>query len=84
LLKAEHAPAGATTLIVALGILPNPIDFLFLMGAVVMLVILALIVNRSFAIEYPVWDAPRWVHHHDAELLRKFARRSRLTAAMRR
>jgi CBS-domain-containing membrane protein len=84
LLKAEHAPAGATTLIVALGILPNPIDFLFLMGAVVMLVILAFIVNRAFAIDYPTWKAPRWVQNHDAELLRKVARRSRLSAAIRR
>ena len=50
LIKAEHAPAGATTLIVALGILPNPIDFVFLMSAVVMLVILAFVVNRAFAI----------------------------------
>lgn len=55
LLHAEHAPAGATTLIVALGILPNLIDFAFLMAAVVMLVILALIVNRAFAIDYPLW-----------------------------
>lgn len=84
LLRCEHAPAGATTLIVALGILPNPIDFAFLMGAVTALVILALIVNRAFAIEYPVWRAPRWVHNHDAELLHKVARRSRLSAALKR
>ena len=69
LLHAEHAPAGATTLIVALGILPRPIDFLFLMAAVVMLVILAYIVNHLFAIDYPIWRAPHWVHHHDAELI---------------
>jgi CBS-domain-containing membrane protein len=55
LLRAEHAPAGATTLIVALGILPNPIDFVFLMAAVVMLVVLALVINRTFAIDYPFW-----------------------------
>jgi len=59
LLKSEHAPAGATTLIVALGILPNPIDFVFLMSAVMMLVILALIVNRTFAIDYPYWNPRR-------------------------
>ncbi len=55
LFKAEHAPAGATTLIIALGILPRLIDFVFLLGAVVMLVILAFIVNRAFAIDYPLW-----------------------------
>ena len=73
LFHAEHAPAGATTLIVALGILPTPIDFLFLMAAVVMLVLLAYIINHAFAIDYPTWRAPKWVHHHDAELLRKIA-----------
>lgn len=71
LFQCEHAPAGATTLIVSLGILPNPIDFAFLMAAVVILVILAFIINRTFAIDYPIWRAPRWVQHHDAELLRK-------------
>lgn len=84
LLHADHPPAGATTLIVALGILPNPIDFAFLMAAVVMLVVLALIINRTFAIDYPFWRAPRWVQNHDAEMLEKVARRSRLSAALRR
>lgn len=84
LLHAEHAPAGATTLIVALGILPNPIDFAFLMGAVMMLVMLALLVNRLFSIEYPLWRAPRWVQNHDEELLKKVARRSIMSAAHRR
>ena len=72
LLHVEHAPAGATTLIVALGILPSPIDFLFLMAAVIMLVILAYIINHLFAIDYPFWNAPRWVHHHDAELVNQW------------
>ena len=84
LLHVEHAPAGATTLIVALGILPNLFDFAFLMAAVVMLVVLAFVINRAFAIEYPLWRAPHWVQNHDAELLRKVARRSRLSAALRR
>lgn len=59
LLSCEHAPAGATTLIVALGILPNPIDFLFLMSAVAMLALLALVINRTFSYEYPVWKAQK-------------------------
>ncbi|HEY8296821.1 MAG TPA: HPP family protein [Candidatus Baltobacteraceae bacterium] len=71
LLKSEHAPAGATTLIVALGILPRLVDFLFLMGAVVLLAVLALIINRICAIDYPIWSAAPWVRSHDAELLRK-------------
>lgn len=56
LLKSEHAPAGATTLIVSLGILPRLSDFLYLMAAVVMLVILVFIVNRAFSIRYPIWN----------------------------
>lgn len=54
--NAEHPPAGATTLIVALGILPKPIDFLFLMGAVFALTLLALLINRAFGVPYPLWQ----------------------------
>ena len=56
LLKTEHAPAGATTLIVALGILPQLMDFLYIMIAVVLLVILVFIVHRAFSIPYPFWE----------------------------
>ncbi len=57
LLRAEHPPAGATTLIVALGILPRPIDFVFLMGAVFALTLLAFVVNRANGIRVPLWQA---------------------------
>jgi CBS-domain-containing membrane protein len=56
LVSAEHPPAGATTLIVALGILPEPIDFLFLMAAVLALTLLALLINRAFGVPYPLWQ----------------------------
>ncbi|HET6276004.1 MAG TPA: HPP family protein [Candidatus Cybelea sp.] len=55
LLDAEHPPAGATTLIVALGILPRLEDFLFLMAAVFVLTLLAFTVNRLNGIRVPVW-----------------------------
>ena len=55
LARAEHAPAGATTLIVSLGILPQLRDFAALMAAVIALTILGLLVNRCFSIEYPFW-----------------------------
>jgi CBS domain-containing membrane protein len=55
LIKAEHPPAGATTLIVALGILPRLTDFLFLMAAVIALTVIALIINRAMRIAYPLW-----------------------------
>ncbi len=55
LARAEHAPAGATTLIVALGILPLLRDFVALMLAVAALTLLGLAINRAFRIRYPVW-----------------------------
>lgn len=56
LARSEHAPAGATTLIVALGILPQLRDFLTLMLAVAALTLLGLAINRCFGIEYPYWN----------------------------
>ena len=58
LLHAEHPPAGATTLIVALGILPRLADFLFLMAAVLALTVFTFVVNRAMGISYPVWQNP--------------------------
>lgn len=56
LVRAEHAPAGATTLIIALGILPLLRDFIALMLAVAALTLLGLVINRCFRIHYPVWN----------------------------
>lgn len=55
LARAEHAPAGATTLIVSLGILPLLRDFVALMIAVTALTLVGLLINRGFKIEYPLW-----------------------------
>lgn len=55
LARAEHAPAGATTLIVALGILPLLRDFIALMLAVAALTLVGLLINRCFKIDYPTW-----------------------------
>lgn len=56
--KAPHPPAGATTLIVSLGILREPIDLLVLMVAVVLMVAQAYVINHLAGIDYPRW-APR-------------------------
>jgi CBS domain-containing membrane protein len=74
--RSEHAPAGATTLIVALGILPRPIDFVALMLGVAMLTLLAAVVNRLFGIAYPWWNPHPLVLQHDAQLIDKLHRRS--------
>jgi len=56
-LRAPHPPAGATTLIVSLGILPDPADLAVLMLAVVALVGQAYVINHLAGINYPRWRA---------------------------
>ena len=56
--RVPHPPAGATTLIVSLGILREPEQLAVLMLAVVLLVVQGFVINRLAGIEYPVW-APR-------------------------
>lgn len=56
-LLAPHPPAGATTLIVSLGIMPRPSQQAFLMLAVVLLVLQGLVINRAAGIDYPIWSA---------------------------
>jgi len=57
-LKVPHPPAGATTLIVSLGILRQPWQLAVLMFAVVLLVLQGLVINRLAGVDYPLW-APR-------------------------
>lgn len=56
--KVPHPPAGATTLIVSLGILRTPWQLGVLMLAVCVLVLQGLVINRLAGIDYPLW-APR-------------------------
>ncbi len=55
LLDVWHPPAGATTLIISLGIITRPFHLLIIELAVVMLVLQALVINRLAGLEYPVW-----------------------------
>jgi CBS domain-containing membrane protein len=55
LLKSPHPPAGATTLIISLGILTKPWQLLLLMVAVVILTLQAITINRLAGIPYPLW-----------------------------
>ncbi len=50
-----HPPAGATTLIIALGIIARPYHLLIVEAAVAILILQALIINRLAGIKYPVW-----------------------------
>jgi CBS domain-containing membrane protein len=54
--RVPHPPAGATTLIVSLGILREPDQLLILMVAVVLLVAQGFLINRLAGIPYPVWS----------------------------
>ena len=55
LLKAAHPPAGATTLIVSLGIVTKPTYLLLIEVAVALLTLQAFAINRLAGLDYPVW-----------------------------
>jgi CBS domain-containing membrane protein len=62
LLKAAHPPAGATTLIISLGIVTRPFHLLVIEIAVAILTLQAIAINRLAGIDYPLWalrDGPR-------------------------
>lgn len=54
-LRVPHPPAGATTLIISLGILREPQQIAVLMVAVVLLVAQGYVINRLAGIPYPAW-----------------------------
>ena len=58
LLKAPHPPAGATTLIISLGLLRTFDQLLVLMAAVLLLTLQAIVINRLAGLPYPLWSAP--------------------------
>lgn len=55
--RCPHPPAGATTLIVALGILREPWQLAVLMLAVALLVVQGFVINRLAGVRYPRWRA---------------------------
>lgn len=55
LFHAPHPPAGATTLIISLGVLHEFNQLVVLMLAVVLLTIQAIVINRLSGVDYPVW-----------------------------
>ncbi len=57
LLNVTHPPAGATTLIVSLGIITEPSHLVVLEVAVVLMVLQAIAINGLAGIEYPLWSA---------------------------
>jgi len=55
LFRVSHPPAGATTLIVSLGIITQPKNLVIIEIAVVLLTAQALAINRLAGIPYPLW-----------------------------
>jgi CBS domain-containing membrane protein len=58
LFEVSHPPAGATTLIVSLGIISRPRELVIIEVAVLLLVAQALVINRLAGLPYPWWNAP--------------------------
>ena len=57
LLRARHAPAGATVLIVSLGLLSTPGRVLMMAASIVLLTITGWIINRILGVPMPVWSS---------------------------
>lgn len=58
LFQVSHPPAGATTLIVALGIIYQPKELIVIEIAVILLTAQAFVINRIAGIDYPLWRSP--------------------------
>jgi quercetin dioxygenase-like cupin family protein len=61
LLRAEHGPAGATTLIVSLGFMTTPASLGLLMTGVVSLAVIGLLIDRAVGLRLPLWAGPERV-----------------------
>lgn len=55
LLRIPHPPAGATSLIVSLGLMPGLAQIPVLIAGVLLLLVQALVLNRLAGIPYPFW-----------------------------
>lgn len=54
-----HPPAGATTLVVALGLLQSPLDLLALLAGAVVVALAAAVWHRLRGVDYPFWSPRR-------------------------
>jgi CBS domain-containing membrane protein len=59
LLRAAHPPAGATTVIVSVGLLTTWDELLILMAGVILLSASALALNRALGVPAPLWRSAR-------------------------
>jgi len=66
LLDVSHPPAGATTLIVSLGIISKPRELVIIEVAVFLLVAQALVINRMAGLPYPLWNSRASIERLDS------------------
>ena len=59
LLRAPHPPAGASTLIVSLGLLHTPTQLVIAFAAVLLVTVVDLLFNRATGRPMPLWAAPK-------------------------
>jgi CBS domain-containing membrane protein len=55
LLRASHPPAGATVLIVSLGLLKTPTELTMIMVGVAILIVAGWVINRALGTPVPAW-----------------------------
>ena len=55
LLRASHPPAGATVLIISLGLLTKPIEMTMVMVGVAILTVAGWVINRGLGVPVPAW-----------------------------
>lgn len=55
LFRVAHPPAGATTLIISLGLVVRPLDLLAIEVAVALLAVQAIALNHLAGLDYPLW-----------------------------
>jgi CBS-domain-containing membrane protein len=58
-IRSAHPPAGATTIIVASGLLAKPHQILDILIGVLLLTIAGWLLNRAMGVPAPAWAAPR-------------------------
>ncbi|MFZ0041309.1 MAG: HPP family protein [Solirubrobacteraceae bacterium] len=56
-LRSAHPPAGATTIIVASGLLAHPRQWLDIIVGVLLLTVAGWVINRSLGVPAPIWSA---------------------------
>lgn len=55
LFRVTHPPAGATALVISLGVFTKPYQLPIMELAVIVLTLQAILVNRMAGVDYPIW-----------------------------